>query len=124
MVTRLPRSEGDDPADRVVRGNPHRDSIAWHHLDPETAHSPAQLRQYFVAAIDLNAIQPSAVHRHDRPLHIYEVVFAQKLVLSALWLASSVPHLVVSRNVYRRLLLSQRSGRLDVRLSFLVSLWG
>jgi hypothetical protein len=36
-----------------------------------------------VARIALDAIQPARVHRDDCSLHIYEIVFAQQLILSS-----------------------------------------
>jgi len=66
----LASAEGDDAALGVVRRDPNRDPIAGHHLDAEAAHPAAQLGEHFVSGVALNAIQPSAVHCHDRPLHV------------------------------------------------------
>ena len=63
-------TERDDAPDRIVRGNSHGYPIAWNHLDAEAAHTPAQLGQHFMTSIALHAIQSTAMHRDDSPLHI------------------------------------------------------
>ena len=73
----LASAEGNDAADGIVRGNPNGDSVPGDHLDAEAAHAAAQLRENFVARINLDAIKPAAVNCHDRALDINEVVLAQ-----------------------------------------------
>jgi hypothetical protein len=80
--TRLPGAEGDDAANRIVRRDADGDSISGNYLDAEAAHPAAQLREHFVARIALHSIQPTRMDRHHRPLHIYQIVFAQQLILS------------------------------------------
>jgi hypothetical protein len=63
-------SEGDDAADRIVRRNADGYAIAWHHLDAESPHAPAQLGEHFVASVTLNPVEPAAVNRHDSALHV------------------------------------------------------
>jgi hypothetical protein len=47
--------------------------------DPEAAHTAAQLREYLVALIALHTVEPAAVNRHDRALHVNQIVLAQIL---------------------------------------------
>jgi hypothetical protein len=75
----LASAEGDDASDGIVRGNADRDSISWHHLDSKAAHAAAQLGKHLVALVTLHAIKPAAVHRHDRALHVYQIILAQLL---------------------------------------------
>jgi hypothetical protein len=72
-------AEGDDAANGIVRGDADGDAIPWNHLDPEAAHAAAQLREYFVALIALHTVEPAAVNRHDRALHVNQIVLAQIL---------------------------------------------
>src|SRR5207342_2410503 len=83
-------AEGDDAADGIVGRNAHGHAVPGNHLDPEAAHPAAQLCEYFVALVALNAIETSAVDRHDRALHINQIVLAQ--MLSSLQ-SKIVPHL-------------------------------
>lgn len=75
----LASAEGDDAANGVVRRYADGDAIAWNHLDAEAAHPAAQLCQDLVPLVALHAIQTAAVDRHDRPLHINQIVLAQML---------------------------------------------
>jgi hypothetical protein len=75
----LASSEGDDAADGVVGGNANGDAIARHYLDSEAAHSAAQLGKHLVTLIALHTIQTAAVNRHDRALHVYQIILAQLL---------------------------------------------
>jgi hypothetical protein len=70
-------TERDDAPDRIVRGNSHGYPIAWNHLDAEAAHAAAQLGQHLVAGVALHAVEPAAVYRHDRALHVDQIVLAQ-----------------------------------------------
>jgi hypothetical protein len=87
----LSGAEGDDAADRVVGGNANGDAIAGDDLDAEAPHPPAQLREHFMARITLHSIQPARMDRHDGSLHVYQIVFAQQLILSR-FLAMIMPH--------------------------------
>jgi hypothetical protein len=75
----LASAEGDDASDGVVRGDSNGDSIAWHHLDSKAAHTAAQLSKYLVALVTLHAIEPAAMNRHDRALHVNQIILAQLL---------------------------------------------
>jgi hypothetical protein len=75
----LASSEGDDASDGVVGGDSNCDSIAWHHLDSEAAHAAAQLGKYLVALVTLHSIKSAAVNRHDRALHVNQIILAQLL---------------------------------------------
>jgi hypothetical protein len=66
----LSGSERNNAAHRIVRRNSNRDPVAWNNFDAETAHSAAQLGEHFVPGVTLDAIQPPAVHRHNRSLHV------------------------------------------------------
>ena len=87
-MRKLASAEGDDAPDRVVRGNPNGYSVAWHHLDAEAAHSAAQLRKHFMSLVALHAVQTAAVNRHDRALHINQIILAQLLSFQS----KIVPH--------------------------------
>jgi hypothetical protein len=76
--TWLTRSEGDDAADRIVRRHADRDAISGNDLDTKAAHPAAQLREHFMAGVALHAIQPARMNGDYRPLHVYQIVFAQK----------------------------------------------
>jgi hypothetical protein len=78
----LSGAEGDDSANRVIRRDADGDSIAGNDLDTKAAHPAAQLREHFVARITLHSVEAPGVDRYDCALHIYEVVFAQQLILS------------------------------------------
>jgi hypothetical protein len=69
--------ECDDAANRIVRRNPDGDTIARHNLDTKTPHAAAQLGEHLVPRVRLDAIQPAAVHGHDRSLNVDEIVLAQ-----------------------------------------------
>jgi hypothetical protein len=75
---RLPGSERDDPAHRVVGRHTNSDTVAWNHFDSETPHPAAQLRQHLVAGVALHAVQPTGMNRNHGSLHIYQIVFAQE----------------------------------------------
>jgi hypothetical protein len=70
-------AEGDDSADRVIRGHADGDAVTRHNLDAETTHATAQLGQHLMARVALHAIQPARVNGYDRSLHVYEIVLAQ-----------------------------------------------
>jgi len=72
-------AEGDDAANRIVRRDAYRNPIPWNHLDPEAAHASAQLREHLMALVALHAVEPATVHRHNRTLHINQIVLAQTL---------------------------------------------
>ena len=72
-------AEGDDAADRIVRRHADGDAISRHYLDPEAAHTAAQLREYLMALVALHAIEATAVHGDDGTLHINQIVLAQML---------------------------------------------
>ena len=76
--------EGDDAADRIVGRDADRHAVAWHDFDPEAAHPAAQLCEDFMSGVALHAIQPAAVHGHDRALHVDEIVFTHINILSHL----------------------------------------
>src|SRR5688572_14253936 len=83
-------AEGDDAADRIVRRDADGHTVPGYHLDPEAAHPAAQLCQHLVTLVALDAIKTSTVDRHDRALHINQIVLAQ--MLSSLQ-SKIVPHL-------------------------------
>ena len=70
-------TERDDAPDRIVRGNSHGYPIAWNHFNSEAAHATAELGQHFVSGVTLHAVKPAAVNRHDRALHVDQIVLAQ-----------------------------------------------
>ena len=72
-------AEGDDAADRIVRRDANGDAIPGNHLDPEAAHPAAQLRKYLVALVALHTVKPATVNRHDRALHVNQIILAQTL---------------------------------------------
>jgi hypothetical protein len=72
-------AEGDDAADRIVGRDADRHPIAWNHLDPEAAHTAAQLRENLVTLVALDAVKSAAVNRHHRALHVDQIVLAQTL---------------------------------------------
>jgi hypothetical protein len=73
----LTSAECDNAANRVVGGDTDCHAISGNHLDPKPPHAAAQLRQYLVARVALDAIQPARMYGDDCSLHIYEIVFAQ-----------------------------------------------
>ena len=75
----LASSEGDDASDGIVGGDSNGDAIARYHLDSETAHAAAQLGKYLVTLVTLHAIESAAVNRHDRALHVNQIILAQLL---------------------------------------------
>jgi hypothetical protein len=75
----LASAEGDDAPDRIVRGYPDGDAVAWNNLDSKTAHTAAQLRENFVALVTLHAVQTAAVNRNHGPLHVDKIILAQVL---------------------------------------------
>jgi len=70
VYPRLSGTEGDNAALWIVRRDADGDSITRNHLDAESPHAPAQLRENFMTGVNLHAVEPAAVHRHDGPLHI------------------------------------------------------
>jgi hypothetical protein len=79
QIVILASSEGDDAADGVVGGNANGDAIAGHDLDSEAAHPAAQLGKHLVTLVALDTIQTATVDRHDRALHVYQIILAQLL---------------------------------------------
>ena len=75
----LASAEGDDAPDRVVRRNAHSHAVPRHHLDSKAAHPAAQLGKHLVSLVALHAIKPAAVDRHDRALHVNQIILAQLL---------------------------------------------
>ena len=76
-MTALSGSEGNDPADRVIRGYTDCHSVSGNDFDSEAAHPATQLRQHFMARIALHAVQTARVNRNYGSLHVYQIVFAQ-----------------------------------------------
>ena len=72
-------AEGNDPANGVVRGNADGYAITRNYLDPEAAHPAAQLRKLLVALVALHTVKTATVNRHDRTLHINQIILAQML---------------------------------------------
>ena len=66
----LPSAECNDSALRIVGGNTNGDAVARDDFDTESPHPAAQLRQNFVAGVDLDAVQTTTVHGHNRALHV------------------------------------------------------
>ena len=66
----LSSPEGDDAAHRVVGRHADRDTVTGNDFDSETAHTAAQLREYFVSSIALHAIETARVDSHDSALHV------------------------------------------------------
>ena len=77
-------AEGDDAPDGIVRRNADRHAITGNHFDAEAAHAAAELGQNFVAGVALHAVETAAVYRHDRALHINQIVLAQLLAVLSL----------------------------------------
>ena len=73
----LASPEGDDAPDGIVRRHADGHAISGDDLDAEAAHAAAQLRQYFMAGVALHAVKTTTVNRHDRTLHVNEIVLAQ-----------------------------------------------
>ena len=63
-------AEGDDASNRIVRRNADGYAVTGHDLDAESPHAPAELSEHFVAGVALHTVKTSAVHRHDRALHV------------------------------------------------------
>ena len=72
-------AEGDDAPDRVVRRNAYGHAISRHHLDSKAAHPAAQLGKHLVTLVTLDAVKTPAVNRHDRALHVNQIILAQLL---------------------------------------------
>ena len=70
-------AEGDDAPNWIVRRNADSYAVTGHDLDAESPHAPAKLCEHFVASVALHPIQPPAVHRYDRALHVDKIVLAQ-----------------------------------------------
>ena len=107
----LASTEGDDAADRIIRRDPDGHAIARNHLDAKAAHPAAQLGEHFVALVTLHAIQPAAVNRNDRALHVNQIILAQLLSFpikdcAILWLDNANGAL---QTAYRGLDLSRES---------------
>lgn len=75
----LASAEGNDAADGIVGRYAYGYAISWHHLDSKATHTAAQLCKHLVALVTLDAIQTAAVDRHDRALHVNEIILAQLL---------------------------------------------
>ena len=75
----LASAEGDDAADGIVGGDPHGYSIARYDLDAKSAHPAAQLCEYLVPLVTLDAIQTATVHSHYGALHVDQIILAQAL---------------------------------------------
>jgi hypothetical protein len=75
----LASAEGDDASDRIVGRYADGHTVAWHHLDSKTAHTAAQLGKDLVALIALHAVKTATVYRHDRSLHVNQIILAQLL---------------------------------------------
>jgi len=73
----LASAEGDDAADRIVWRDANGHSIPRYYLDPEAAHSAAQLRQHFMALVTLHTVEAAAMHRDYGALHVNQIVLAQ-----------------------------------------------
>jgi hypothetical protein len=73
----LPRAEGDDAANGVIRRDTDGHPIARHDFDAESPHPSAQLSENLVAGVALDSIEPPRMDGDDRALHIYEIVFTQ-----------------------------------------------
>jgi hypothetical protein len=99
-------AEGDDAPDRIVRGYPNGHPIARHHLYAEPAHSTTELREHLVAGIALDAVEAAAMDRHDRSLHINQIVLAQFAVRSPR--TNIVPHLALPMGLGRKLFVYKR----------------
>jgi hypothetical protein len=85
----LASAEGNDASHGIVGRDAYRDAISRDYLDPEAAHAAAQLGQDFVAGVALHAVKTAAVNRHDRALHVDEIVLAQMASNPFLFLAFS-----------------------------------
>jgi hypothetical protein len=85
----LASPEGNDASDGIVRRNTDGHAISRDNFDAEAAHSAAELGEYFVAGVALHAVETAAVNRHDRPLHVDEIVLAQ---------TASIPFMVLNND--------------------------
>jgi hypothetical protein len=72
-------AEGNDAANRIVWRDADGYPIARNHLDAEAAHPAAELCQDLVALVALHSVETAAMDRHDRALHIYQIILAQLL---------------------------------------------
>jgi hypothetical protein len=75
----LASAEGDDAPDRIVRRYANGHAIPRNYLDSKAAHAAAQLRKHLVTLVALNPIKTAAVNRHDRALHVNQIILAQLL---------------------------------------------
>ena len=73
----LASPEGDDAPDGIVRRHADGHAISRDNLDAKAAHAAAELGEHFVAGVALHAVKPSTMNRHDRTLHVNEIVLAQ-----------------------------------------------
>jgi hypothetical protein len=73
----LASAEGDDAADRIVRRDANGDSVSGDYLDAEAAHPAAQLREHFIARIDLDTVETAAVDGNHGALDINQIILAQ-----------------------------------------------
>ena len=78
----LARAEGNDAPDGIVRRHADGHAISRNNFYAEAAHSAAELSQHFVACVALDAIKAARMHGDYGSLHVYQVVFAQQLILS------------------------------------------
>ena len=88
-LVELSSAECDDAADRVVRGHAHCDAIARHDLDAEAAHPAAELGEHLVSGVTLHAVETATMNRHDRALHVDEIVLTQ---------TASIPFIVLNKH--------------------------
>ena len=77
----LARAERDNAPDRIVRRDADGHAIPRNYLDAEAAHTAAQLGEHLMAGVTLHAVQPAAVNRNHRALHIDQIVLAQLLAV-------------------------------------------
>ena len=75
----LASAEGDDAPDRIVGRDADGHAVSRHHLDSKAAHAAAQLGKHLVTLVTLHAVKTAAVDRHDRALHINQIILAQLL---------------------------------------------
>ena len=89
-------AEGNNAPDRIVRRDADGHAISRNDLDAEAAHSAAELGQHFVAGVALHAVKTATVNRHNRALHVNEIVLAQTAsdpFLTNKYCATSCPQL-------------------------------
>jgi len=73
----LASAEGNDAADGIVRRHADGHAISWNNLDPEAAHSAAELGQHFMAGVTLHTVEAATMNSHHSTLHVDEIVLAQ-----------------------------------------------